>query len=512
MSAPGPAPRLSWRNINETIESHIAGTGITTNDLNASFTLSSAYLVFFMHCGFAMLSVGSVRARFSKNICILILVDACASAIGFYFLGYAFAFGDDPESPNKFIGTKFFVMSGLPALDAAAMPQYYQWLFQWSFAATACTIVSGAIAERTRFPVYVVYSFFMAAWVYPIVVHSVWSPFGWASMARSTGSLLAGTGAIDFAGSGAVHMVGGFAAAVGALIVGPRIGRFLPDGTVIDMPGHNASLFVLGVMILWFGWYGFNPGSQQAMTAGAMAAVSNAAVTTTLAPAAAGLAGVTFQAIRSYRATGKPVYDVMAMGNGALAGLVGITSACSTVYPWAALIIGAVAGVLYCIGSTVSVRIKLDDPLDAVAVHAWNGLWGVIAVGFFASKDLIVQSYGPVLLTDADPVPERKGGLFMGGGGNLLGAQVIYAAWIAVWVVGMMFPFWFILNKFGLMRVLPDDEVLGLDDSQHGGSAYPGGPEEASDRSLSAARTAPTLQQYQQLKTELEALKKTLAI
>eukprot|EP00884_Botryococcus_braunii_P001713 jgi/Botrbrau1/11542/Bobra.0393s0020.1 len=130
--------------------------------------------------------------RFSKNICILILVDACASAIGFYFLGYAFAFGDDPESPNKFIGTKFFVMSGLPALDAAAMPQYYQWLFQWSFAATACTIVSGAIAERTRFPVYVVYSFFMAAWVYPIVVHSVWSPFGWASTGQVHGQFVGG--------------------------------------------------------------------------------------------------------------------------------------------------------------------------------------------------------------------------------------------------------------------------------------------------------------------------------
>jgi len=451
--------------------------------IDAMFTLSSAYLVFFMHCGFAMLSVGCVRARFSKHICILILLDACASAIGFYLFGYAFAYGDT-ESANSFIGKSFFAMSGLPGGAAALNPQYYQWLFQWSFAATACTIVSGAIAERTRFEAYFAYSFFMAAWVYPVIVHSIWSPAGWANMGRTTGALLAGTGAIDFAGSGAVHMVGGFAAAAGALIVGPRIGRFLPDGTVVNMPGHNSSLFILGVMILWFGWYGFNPGSQQGITGATnFLAVSNAAVTTTLAPAASGLSALLIGALESKIKTGKAMYGVEAMGNGALAGLAAITASCNVVYPWAAIAIGTIAGAVYTGASKLSIKMRLDDPLDAVAVHAWNGMWGVIAAGLFSSQKLVEQSYG----TGTEDAPIlRRSGAFLGGGGAQLAAQLAYLAWVVAWVVGNMAPFWFILKKMGLLRVPSDEEIVGLDHSYHGGSAYPGGPEEAEDASLKA--------------------------
>ena len=481
--------------------------------LDAMFTLSSAYLVFFMHCGFAMLSVGCVRARFSKHICILILLDACASAIGFYLFGFALAFGDSPSAPNSFIGSSFFAMSKLPAGAVALAPQYYQWLFQWSFAATACTIVSGAIAERTRFEAYFLYSFFMAAWVYPVIVHSIWSPAGWANMGRTTGKLLAGTGAIDFAGSGAVHMVGGFAAAAGALIVGPRIGRFLPDGTVVNMPGHNSSLFILGVMILWFGWYGFNPGSQQAITGPTnFMAVSNAAVTTTLAPAAAGLSSLLIGALESKVKTGKAMYGVEAMGNGALAGLAAITASCNVVYPWAAIAIGSVAGLIYTYASKLSIAMRLDDPLDAVAVHAWNGMWGVVAAGLFSSKKLVEQSYG----TGTPEAPLlRRDGAFLGGGGAQLAAQLAYLAWVAVWVVGNMAPFWFILKKLGFLRVPSDEEIVGLDHSYHGGSAYPGGPEELEDASLKAGAAGGPGgvggKELAGIKAELAALKAAVA-
>ena len=476
--------------------------------LDAMFTLSSAYLVFFMHCGFAMLSVGCVRARFSKHICILILLDACASAIGFYLFGYAFAYGDG-AAPNSFIGKQFFAMSSLPASGPAFAPQYYQWLFQWSFAATACTIVSGAIAERTRFEAYFAYSFFMAAWVYPVVVHSIWSPAGWANMGRTTGKLLAGTGAIDFAGSGAVHMVGGFAAAAGALIVGPRIGRFLPDGTVVAMPGHNSSLFILGVMILWFGWYGFNPGSQQAIVGGTnAAAVANAAVTTTLAPAAAGLSALLIGALESKVKTGKAMYGVENMGNGALAGLAAITASCNVVYPWAAIAIGSIAGAIYTAASKLSIKMRLDDPLDAVAVHAWNGAWGVIAAGLFSSQKLVEQSYGT---GTADAPILRRSGAFLGGGGAQLAAQLAYLTWVAAWVIGNMAPFWFILHKLGFLRVPSDEEIVGLDHSYHGGSAYPGGPEEAEDASLKAGAAgggaAPSGKELAAIKSEIASLR-----
>lgn len=453
-------------------------------ELNESFLLSSAYLVFFMHCGFAMLSIGCVRAKFAKHIAILILVDATASALGFYLFGFAFAYGDDASSDglnpagNAFIGKNFF------AMDNMAPTAYYNWVFQWTFAATACTIVSGAIAERTRFEAYILYSLFMSSWVYPVLVHSIWSSSGWASAFRKGtdinelvggGYLLFGSGAIDFAGSGAVHMVGGYAAFAGAWVLGPRIGRFLPDGTSVDMAGHNTSLFVLGVMILWFGWYGFNPGSQLAIvtptgsTYSIASAVSNAAVTTSLAPAASGLTGLFVTAILLKLKTGKHHWDIMAMGNSTLAGLVAITAGCSTVYPWAAIAIGIVSGFIYPLASRLMVLIRIDDPLDAIAVHAFNGTWGVWAVGLFGAKNLINTSYGYNPYTTGD----RHYGCFMGGGGNLLAAQIVYSIWLGAWVLANMFTFFYVLKLLGYFRVNAADEAAGLDASHHGGSAYP---------------------------------------
>eukprot|EP00884_Botryococcus_braunii_P009049 jgi/Botrbrau1/18145/Bobra.53_1s0016.2 len=239
------------------------------------------------------------------------------------------------------------------------------------------------------------------------------------------------------------------------------------------MPGHNSSLFVLGVMILWFGWYGFNPGSQLVLVGGSNA-VANAAVTTTLAPAASAMSALVAQGIYTRAKQKVVVYDIMIMGNGALAGLVAITSGCSVVYPWAAIIIGIVAGVLYVVASRISVMLKLDDPLDAIAVHAWNGTWGVIAPGFFAAKTLVFNSYGPNPRAGGPDAPDyfRHYGCFMGGHGYLLGAQLIYAIWVAAWVLANMLPFFWVLKRLNLFRVPQDEEAMGLDISKHGGSAY----------------------------------------
>lgn len=492
-------------------------------DINTNYLLTSGYLVFFMHTGFAMISVGCVRARFARHIAVLILIDACASALGFYLFGFAFAFGDGMDANgnlygNNFIGFRFFAMHDMNQAQyfATAVRPYAFWLFEWAFAATACTIVSGAIAERARVEAYVIYSFFMAAWVYPVVIHSIWSGAGWASMFRPApyassyiGKL--NTGAIDFAGSGGVHMVGGYAAAAGCAIIGPRIGRFNADGTANDFAGHNSSLFVLGVMILWFGWYGFNPGSQLVLVGLQNSlAVSNCAVTTTLAPAAAGLSALLVRAIVTHMTTGKHVYDVGMMGNGALAGLVAITSGTSTIEPWGAIIVGLVAGALYCLGSQVSIWMKWDDPLDAIAVHAWNGCWGVIAVGMFADPDLITNSYGTNVF---DGSQRAYGFIFPGSDGHLLCAQIAYALFISVWVLGNMIPFWYVLKFAGLLRATADEEALGLDSSHHGGSAYTGGPEDDKSAHTNGAGTGnyATKSEFESLRSEIAALKKGAA-
>jgi Amt family ammonium transporter len=456
-------------------------------DINAAFTLSSGYLVFFMHCGFAMLSIGCVRAKFAKHISMLILVDACASGIAWYLFGFAFAFGDktDPAASldqqtfglnagltgavsvnNAFVGTRYFALG-----NNFPMNSYYLFFFQWTFAATACTIVSGAIAERAKFESYIFYSFFMAAWVYPVIVHASWSTSSYIGAFRNSGRLLFGTGAIDYAGSGVVHMTGGIAAAVGCAILGPRIGRFRADGTAVEYAAHNYSLFLLGVMILWFGWYGFNPGSSTAiLPAGFSTPTQLSAVNTTLAPCASGLTGLFVKAIITKIKHGHRNYDLMTFGNSVLAGLVAITSACSTVYPWAAIIIGIVAGFVYNLGSTVSIMLRLDDPLDAIAVHAWNGTWGLIAPGLFAAQSLIASAYGTRTDNGGDRV--FYGCFMKGGNGNLLGAQLVDVCFIAGWTAVNMGLFFGLLKVCGMFRVDPKDEEEGLDHSYHGGSAY----------------------------------------
>ncbi|GAB4822138.1 hypothetical protein N2152v2_009184 [Parachlorella kessleri] len=463
-----------------------------TLDINAGWTLLSGYLVFFMQCGFAMLCAGAVRAKNAKNIILLNILDSCFGAMAWYITGFAFAFGDPAPDENgeyptleksqSFIGNRFFCMSNLPRT------MYVSWFFQFTFAATGATIVSGAVAERCRFEAYMLYELMIVMFVYPVVAHWVWSPFGWLSALRTPATsyrdsyvLFAGAGVYDFAGDGPVHMVGGFASLAGAWILGPRIGRFDSAGNPVDMPGHNASLNLLGVFLLWFGWYGFNPGSTNAIinnasgrfVEGGFSGVSAAiAVNTTVAAAAGTLSCLFIAMAHNYFSLGVIVWDLIIAGNGALAGLVSITGPCHVVNTWAAIIIGLIGGGVYYMVSKINLHLlKVDDPLDAIAVHAGCGAWGVIGSAAFAAENMVLNVYGPSPYPDSDG--GRPYGFIMGGDGKVLASSVVYIIVIAAWVLGIMTPFFFIIKRIGLMRVAPEVEAEGLDVSLHGGSAYP---------------------------------------
>ncbi|KAI7837974.1 hypothetical protein COHA_008277 [Chlorella ohadii] len=461
------------------------------SDVNTGYTLLSGYLVFFMQAGFAMLSAGSVRAKNAKarnNIILLNLLDACFGCLAWYATGWAFAFGDPqldaatdsyPWQGNPFIGHTYFFQAGL------GRTSYALWFFQFTFAATSATIVSGAVAERCKFECYVAYNLMLVSFVYPVVAHWVWSPWGWMSANRTQATqssgyvLLFNSGVYDFAGDGPVHMVGGIASFVAAKILGPRIGRFDAAGNPVDMPGHNASLTLLGVFLLWFGWYGFNPGSTNAILgpwvgfssisaaiagerwamrgalvpAAAGIAAHCPSVNTTISAAAATVSTLLVSMLHQYLTLGVVVWDLIIAGNGALAGLVAITGGCAFVDTWAAMIIGFIAGVLYYAASKFILhRLMIDDPLDAIAVHAGGGMWGMLACAAFAAPNMVTDWYGP----HPDSTPEQP-------------VQVVIIAWVA----GLMTPFFLILHKLGLMRVSADVEALGLDISYHGGSSYP---------------------------------------
>lgn len=425
------------------------------------FVLISGYLVFFMQCGFCMLSAGSVRGKNAKNIILKNLLDACFGALGWYFFGYGIAFGEKDEgSGGKFAGDGNFALNELDTSN------YHSWFFQFAFAATAVTIVSGAVAERTRFEAYLLYAVLLTSWVYPVIVHWVWSDFGWLSAFRADDKFN-DTGMIDFAGSGVVHMTGGFAGLAGAWAVGPRLGRFDASGKPREIPGHSASLALLGVFILWFGWFGFNPGSALAIV-GASRTVSLAATTTTLGAAAGCITTLFVSMALNWWQTGHTVWDVIGAGNGALAGLVSITASCSVVHPWAAILTGMFGGMIYVGASNLVLHVlKIDDPLDAIAVHGFCGMWGVIATAAFADEDLVRLSYG---YPDDGPAPH---GFIQGGDGKLLVAAitgvVVIIGWVSIWMV----PFFLLTHFLGILRVSPEEEHEGLDISHHGGSAYP---------------------------------------
>lgn len=409
--------------------------------VNFSWTLIAAFLVFFMQAGFALVEVGMSRAKNAVATLTKNFMDGLIGGLAYWAFGFAFMFGGSAlasglDSGNLFIGLSGFMLSGA-AYDVSTMEL---WFFQMVFAATAATIVSGSLAERTRVPAYLAYSFLVSALVYPIYGHWVWGG-GWLA------NLPFGAGARDFAGSGVVHAVGGFVALAGAALVGPRIGKFNANGKPNTIPGHNMTLVVLGTFILFFGWFGFNPGSTMAATDLRIAVI---AVNTFLAGAAGAVMGVYYSLLR----TGK--IDIGLACNAGLAGLVGITAPCAYVTPLSAVIIGVVAALImiWALGFVEKV-LKVDDVVGAVSVHGFSGLWGLLAVGIFADG-----TYGGV------------SGLVAGNSGQLI-AQLISIVAVVSWSLLMGFLVFGLLKATIGLRVSRAEEMEGLDMSEHGIAAYP---------------------------------------
>lgn len=439
-------------------------------DLDTQWLMIGAILVFFMQTGFAMLEVGSVSVKNTKNILIKNIFDAAIGAVCWWFLGFGFAMG---SSGGGFIGTSGFFMTGSmfwatddsAAADDDSPPtagwqayNYGLWLFQWAFAATGATIVSGAVAERVAFSGYIIYSIVLTSFIYPIVVHWGWNTSGWATAwTEDEDILLMGCGVIDFAGSGVVHMTGGVAALIAAKIVGPRKGRFV-EGVCKDLPQQSAVLQTLGTLILWFGWYGFN-GASTLYICGYSGVAAKTMCTTTLAAAFGAIVTV---------ALGKKIDGIVDPGlanNGILAGLVGITAPCSTCEPYAAAFIGIIAAFVYFFMSKTLKKFQIDDVVDASPVHCFCGMWGVIAAGLFATEDNYNAAYYDTRETNC-------AGLFYGGGAQI-GANIVFVIAIWVWVGATSLALFGGLHAAGMLRVDSDMEERGMDESKHGGMTYP---------------------------------------
>lgn len=415
-----------------------------------------------MQIGFAMLCAGSVRAKNAMNIMLTNVVDAVVGSISFYLFGFAFAFGDGSRS-NPFIGTDLFALATIPN----GTYDYSFFIYQWAFAIAVAGITSGSIAERTQFSAYLVFSFFLTGFVYPVVAHWVWSSNGWLS--PSSSHLFLGSGAIDFAGSGLVHLVGAIAGLWGSLVEGPRVGRFDAFGKPVPLRGHNASLVVLGTFLLWFGWFGFNPGSFDKILVpypgtsnlGNWTSVGRTAVVTTLAGSTSGI--VTLFGRRLLIGH----WDAIDVCNGLLGGFVAITSGCSVVEPWAAIICGFVSAWVLIGLNILALKLNYDDPLEAAQLHGGCGAWGLIFTGLFAKEEFVIQTYD-----SGETGVSRPYGLLLGGGWALIVAQVVELLVILGWVSVTMGPLFYTLHKLKLLRISADDEVTGLDISSHGGYAY----------------------------------------
>uniref|UniRef100_A0A7S2S6X0 Ammonium transporter n=1 Tax=Mucochytrium quahogii TaxID=96639 RepID=A0A7S2S6X0_9STRA len=422
-------------------------------DLNGFFVIWAAVLVFFMHVGFAMLSAGAVRAKNATNILMCILLDACMCAIAWWAAGYGFAYGEDK---GRFIGSSYFAGMGM-----GGEYTYAKWFFQYAFAATAATIVSGAVAERQKFESYLSISLILSIWVYPVAVHWVWG----GGFLTIGGDGLFGCGVVDHGGDGPVHLLGGLAGAIGSKVIGPRLGRFDANGKPVPIRGHSTPLATLGTFILWVGWFGFNGGSFGEILGNGV--VMERAVVNTLLASATG--AITSLLVSSLLKRGRD-WDISVALNGTLAGLVGITSGCSVVETWGALVIGAISGAVYVACSIATIQVfHIDDPLDASAVHFGCGAMGLILTGFFADPAYVQR-------LSSDFTSENKptyAGVFYGGDGSLLAAQVVEILVISGWVTVFMLPYFMLLKKTGKLRISPKYEQDGMDASVHQGEAYP---------------------------------------
>ena len=466
MKAPGKAPeKVDWSKKKEEM------LATPKCMMDTMWTLLTGMLVFFMNLGFATVESGMCRVKNAVNILSKNFIVFAASAVAYWFVGWGLMFGDG----NPWIGTSgLFMVSGAdvdasPLMNAdytaaggiygaiswTGIPLWTKFFFQLVFAGTAATIVSGAVAERIKYSSFIIFTFFMGMVIYPVVGHWIWG-----------GGFLSSKGFVDFAGSTQVHSIGGWAALVGVWMLGPRIGKYGPDGKVNPIAGHSLMAATIGTFVLWFGWFGFNPGSTMGIDA---VAIGEITVTTNTAAAFATLTATA----TSWIMMGKP--DLGMTLNGCLAGLVAVTAPCAFISVGSSVIIGCVSGVLVVFAVQFFDKVKLDDPVGALSVHLMNGVFGTICVGLFSTADRIGPRTGNSAILEAQKTnPNAGAGLFMGGGFGQLGTQLLGVGMTAVYVVIASIVFWSICKATVGMRVSAEEETSGLDLGEHGMECYSG--------------------------------------
>ncbi|MEC0225908.1 ammonium transporter [Paenibacillus alba] len=406
-----------------------------SSGLDTIWVVLTAAMILLMEGGFALLEAGFVRQKNAVSIIMKVFVDIAFGALIFYFIGFGLMYGKDAAG---LIGTTGFFMGGDLTHIALNISHETYWLFQCAFVIAVISIVSGAVAERINFRAYILYTIAMTGFIYPIAGHWVWAINGW----------LGKLGMVDFAGSAVIHGLGGFSALAAAIIIGPRIGKFSPDGTANIVPPSNLPLASVGAFILWFGWFGFNSGSTLSAT---NTSIGHIAVTTMLAAAAGSATCILFTMMR-YRKADPPMVI-----NGALAGLVGITAGCAFVSDVAAILIGAVCGISMVYATEMLEARRIDDPVGAFPVHGISGSIGTLAVGLFAQPDSI---------------REGTAGLFYGGGFSLLGVQALGLVTVCVWGFAITWGCLKLITLIVPLRVTRDEELVGLDVGSHGVPAY----------------------------------------
>src|SRR5689334_188244 len=432
--------------------------GDVINPVNTVWTLIAAFLVFGMQVGFTMLEAGFCRSRETVNVLVECVVDTCLCGILFYAVGFAFMFSHG----NGLIGYHWFFLQGAPATyETTGVAFLAVWIFQFAFADTCSTITSGAMIGRTGFVGDLLYSVCVTGFIYPIIGHWAWGPDGWLATMGSAGNFWPGLGMgfHDFAGSTVVHTIGGFIALAGAIVLGPRLGRkFKRDGGAPMLP-HDLTIAVSGGLILWFGWYGFNPGST--LSAMDFVGIGRVATNTTLAACAAGLTSIFYGYIMTRK------WDASFTTNGFLAGLVAITCPCYWVSPTGSVLLGGIAGVLVILGVELLEWLRIDDPIGAVPVHGLCGIWGTLSLGLFACGQY--GATGPLAADNSAPLT----GLFYGGGLQLLKAQLIGSACVTLATFGVAMAVMLAVNAIGMLRLPAEMEAYGMDLHEHGISAYP---------------------------------------
>jgi Amt family ammonium transporter len=473
---PGAAPAASSTDLAKTVEALQSNASSMRIGLDTVWVLVTAMLVFWMNAGFAMVESGLCRAKNCANILAKNFVVFAASTISFWVIGWGLMFGDgstpyvgtdglwfvsgednspalgnDYASANPFSSETY--QGVYSAINWTPVPLWAKFFFQLVFAGTAATIVSGAVAERIKFVSFLIFSFLLVAFLYPVTGHWIWG-----------GGMLGANNFRDFAGSTVVHSVGGWAALAGVLVLGPRLGKYAKDGRVMPIPGHNLTSAALGVLILWLGWFGFNPGST--MSAGNGSAIAHVLVNTNMAAATGALAALA----TAWIFLGKP--DVTMVLNGCLAGLVAVTAPCAFVSVGSGAIIGLIAGVLVVFGVVGFDKLKIDDPVGALSVHLINGVWGTLALGLF---------YDNQIANDVAGLATK-----LGRGEQFL-VQLKGVIYVGVFTLVVSIIFWLAIKYTLGIRVSAEEELEGLDKGEHGNEAYPDFVAAHQDRIVGAA-------------------------